>query len=228
MTKNLKLFTWSWGRNPAERTGTFFGLRGLIRTSHIQCGDIIYPLLVYCLSSCPAPEPNLGFGYAHLFLLNYHDTNSFKTLTCCVDAAPALVAITIYLVAGGEGWVGVPGRVDMRVSELGTLMMLGVREPPDADNPLWDIDRVGRGCRGTEWAFRFDLNDFNKVFLEENYWLWFKPAQQKFYFRFTHLCDSECGSVNSLGLEGSLCTGLDHMWTEHGTQIAKICLVLIH
>ncbi len=53
-----------------------------------------------------------------------------------MDAAPALVAMTIYLVAGGEGWVGVPGRVDMRVSELGTLIMLGVRETLDADNPL--------------------------------------------------------------------------------------------
>lgn len=53
-----------------------------------------------------------------------------------MDAAPALVAITIYLVAGGDGWVGVPGRVDIRVSELGTLIMLGARDPLDVDNPL--------------------------------------------------------------------------------------------
>lgn len=133
---------------------------------HFQCADIIffaYFLLFLVLHQRPVWVSDVHtFGF--FFLLNYHDTNSFKTHTCCVDAAPALVAITIYLVAGGDGWVGVPGRVDMRVSELGTLMMLGVREPPDVDNPLWDIDRVGRGCRVTEWAFRFDLNDFIKVF----------------------------------------------------------------
>lgn len=79
-------------------------------------------------------ENNLPTFFCEITYL--YDTNYFKTLTCCVDAAPALVAITIYFVAGGDGWVGVPGRVDMRVSELGTLIMLGVREPPDVDNPL--------------------------------------------------------------------------------------------
>lgn len=66
--------------------------------------------------------------------------------------------MTIYLVAGGDGWVGVPGRVDMSVRELGTLMMLGVRETLDAVSPLWDIDRVGLGWR--ERQFAFDLNNF--------------------------------------------------------------------
>lgn len=52
-----------------------------------------------------------------------------------MEAAPALVAMTMYLVAGGDGWVGVAGRVDIRVRELGTLMMLGVRDPPDPPTP---------------------------------------------------------------------------------------------
>lgn len=64
------------------------------------------------------------------------DWEELRLITCCVEEAPALVAITIYLVAGGDGWVGVPGRVDMSVRELGTLMMLGVREPLDAPSPL--------------------------------------------------------------------------------------------
>lgn len=50
-------------------------------------------------------------------------------ITCCVEAGPALVAMTMYLVAGGDGCVGVAGRVDMSVRELGTLIMLGVRDP---------------------------------------------------------------------------------------------------
>lgn len=53
-----------------------------------------------------------------------------------MEDAPALVAMTMYLVAGGDGCVGVPGRVDMRVRELGTLMMLGERDPPDPPIPL--------------------------------------------------------------------------------------------
>ena len=65
--------------------------------------------------------------------------------TCWVDAAPALVAMTMYLVAGGEGCVGVPGRVDIRVRELGTLIMLGVRDTPDPPSPLWVTVSVGRG-----------------------------------------------------------------------------------
>lgn len=46
-----------------------------------------------------------------------------------MEAGPALVPITIYLVAGGDGCVGVAGRVDMSVRELGTLIILGVRDP---------------------------------------------------------------------------------------------------
>lgn len=46
-----------------------------------------------------------------------------------MEAGPALVAITMYLVAGGDGCVGVVGRVDMSVRELGTLIILGVRGP---------------------------------------------------------------------------------------------------
>lgn len=31
--------------------------------------------------------------------------------------------------------------------ELGTLMMLGVRGPPDPLNPLCETERVERGCK---------------------------------------------------------------------------------
>lgn len=88
------------------------------------------------------PDSNLTSGCKDVGVLGTvlvtgdPDWEELRVITCCVDAAPALVAMTIYLVAGGEGWVGVPGRVDMRVSELGTLIMLGVREPLDDDNPL--------------------------------------------------------------------------------------------
>ena len=63
-------------------------------------------------------------------------TTRLPSSTCWVEDAPALVAMTMYLVAGGDGCVGVPGRVDMRVRELGTLMMLGERDPPDPPIPL--------------------------------------------------------------------------------------------
>lgn len=62
-----------------------------------------------------------------------------------MEAAPALVAMTMYFVAGGDGCDGVPGRGDIRVRELGTLMMLGVRGPVDPLNPLCETVRVGRG-----------------------------------------------------------------------------------
>lgn len=54
--------------------------------------------------------------------------------------------MTIYFVAGGEGCDGVPGRGDIRVRKLGTLMMLGVRGPDEALSPLCETVRVGRGC----------------------------------------------------------------------------------
>lgn len=57
-----------------------------------------------------------------------------------------LVPTTMYFVAGGDGCDGVPGRGDIRVRELGTLMMLGVRGPVDPLNPLCETVRVGRGC----------------------------------------------------------------------------------
>ena len=60
--------------------------------------------------------------------------------TCWLEEEPALVVITMYFVAGGDGCEGVPGRGDIRVRELGTLMMLGVR------GPLCETVRVGRGC----------------------------------------------------------------------------------
>lgn len=53
--------------------------------------------------------------------------------------------MTIYFVAGGEGCDGVPGRGDIRVRELGTLMMLGVRGPVEPLNPLCETVSVGRG-----------------------------------------------------------------------------------
>lgn len=52
----------------------------------------------------------------------------------------------MYLVAGGDGCDGVPGRGDISARELGTLMMLGVRGPVDPLNPLCETERVGRGC----------------------------------------------------------------------------------
>lgn len=55
--------------------------------------------------------------------------------------------MTMYFVAGGDGCDGVPGRGDIRVRELGTLMMLGVRGPADPLNPLCETVRVGRGCK---------------------------------------------------------------------------------
>lgn len=64
-----------------------------------------------------------------------------------MEAAPALVAMTMNFVAGGDGCDGVPGRGDIRVRELGTLMMLGVRGPADPLNPLCETVRVGRGCK---------------------------------------------------------------------------------
>lgn len=63
-----------------------------------------------------------------------------------MEAGPALVAMTMYFVAGGEGCDGVPGRGDIRVRKLGTLMMLGVRGPDEALSPLCETVRVGRGC----------------------------------------------------------------------------------
>lgn len=69
--------------------------------------------------------------------------------TCWVDAAPALVAMTMYFVAGGDGCDGVPGRGDIRVRELGTFMMLGVRGTTEPLNPLCETVRVGRGCNKT-------------------------------------------------------------------------------
>lgn len=56
--------------------------------------------------------------------------------------------MTMYFVAGGDGCDGVPGRGDIRVRELGTLMMLGVRGPVEPLNPLWETESVGRGCKG--------------------------------------------------------------------------------
>lgn len=64
-----------------------------------------------------------------------------------MEAAPALVAMTMNFVAGGDGCDGVPGRGDIRVRELGTLMMLGVRGPADPLSPLCETVRVGRGCK---------------------------------------------------------------------------------
>lgn len=55
--------------------------------------------------------------------------------------------MTMYLVAGGDGCDGVPGRGDISVRELGTLMMLGVRGPDDPLSPLCETERVGRGCK---------------------------------------------------------------------------------
>lgn len=43
-----------------------------------------------------------------------------------------------------------------------------------------------------------------------------------------YLCDGKSSSVDCLGLEGSLRTGLHHMGTEHGAHITVICFVLIH
>lgn len=63
-----------------------------------------------------------------------------------MEAGPALVAMTMYFVAGGEGCDGVPGRGDIRVRKLGTLMMLGVRGPDEPLRPLCETVRVGRGC----------------------------------------------------------------------------------
>lgn len=64
-----------------------------------------------------------------------------------MEAAPALVAMTMYFVAGGDGCDGVPGRGDIRVRELGTLMMLGVRGPVVPLSPLCETVRVGRGYK---------------------------------------------------------------------------------
>lgn len=58
-----------------------------------------------------------------------------------------LVVMTMYFVAGGEGCDGVPGRGDIKVRELGTLMMLGVRGPPDPLKLLCDTESVGRGYK---------------------------------------------------------------------------------
>lgn len=58
--------------------------------------------------------------------------------------------MTIYLVAGGDGCDGVPGLGDMRVRELGTLMILGVRGPPDPLSPLCETESVGRGCKNDD------------------------------------------------------------------------------
>ncbi|KAA8587063.1 hypothetical protein FQN60_000899 [Etheostoma spectabile] len=44
--------------------------------------------------------------------------------------------MTMYFVAGGDGCDGVPGRGVIKVRELGTLMMLGVRDPADPLSPL--------------------------------------------------------------------------------------------
>lgn len=55
--------------------------------------------------------------------------------------------MTMYFVAGGDGCDGVPGRGDIKVRELGTLMMLGVRGPADPLRPLCDTERVGRGYK---------------------------------------------------------------------------------
>lgn len=70
-----------------------------------------------------------------------------------MEAAPALVPTTMYFVAGGDGCDGVPGRGDIRVRELGTLMMLGVRGPVDPLNPLCETVRVGRGCANKKQPF---------------------------------------------------------------------------
>lgn len=56
-----------------------------------------------------------------------------KVITCCVLLLADVEDITMNLVGGGEGCVGVEGRADTSVCtiglmELGTLMMLGVRD----------------------------------------------------------------------------------------------------
>lgn len=69
--------------------------------------------------------------------------------------------MTIYLVAGGDGCDGVPGLGDIRVRELGTLMMLGVRGPVDALSPLCETERVGRGCKANSHPLSASLTFYS-------------------------------------------------------------------
>lgn len=64
--------------------------------------------------------------------------------------------MTMNLVGGGEGWVGVPGRPETRVCTgrvmaLGTLMMLGGRGGPPWPWGACDKVKVGRGCGDNDW-----------------------------------------------------------------------------
>ncbi len=167
--------------------------------------------------------------FAFSALLKYHDTNSFKmyllsgcsSCTCCHD-----------YIFGCWGWrLGGCSRASGHEGEwTGYFNNAGCAWTTWRwQSTLRHWQRWAWLQRETDWEFRFDLNNVTKVlFLEDNYWLWFRSTWQKIYFRFAHLCDSECGSVNSLGLESCLCTGLHHMWTEHGAKITIICLVWIH
>lgn len=82
--------------------------------------------------------------------------------TCWEVEVPEAEDMTMNLVGGGEGCVGVAGRVETRVCtgrviEPGTLMMLGARVvllPPWA---AWERVSVGRGCAGEERSRRLAL-----------------------------------------------------------------------
>lgn len=80
--------------------------------------------------------------------------------------------MTMYFVAGGDGCDGVPGRGDIRVRELGTLMMLGVRGPVDPLNPLCETERVGRGCKRSESAFNNEQLLLASLGSQASHYLW--------------------------------------------------------
>lgn len=136
--------------------------------------------------------------------------------TCCVEAGPALVPITIYLVAGGDGCVGVVGRVDMRVRELGTLMILGVLEPVTLLTLLWETERDGR-----DWKRRYTLELISR-------WRCHGCAIVFLVYRGVYLCDGERSPVYALALQGVLSSSFDDVWTQKLAQISIIGPVLIH
>lgn len=89
--------------------------------------------------SCSPPPPNVPMGG-----------------TCCDALVPEADDMTMNLVGGGEGWVGVPGRPETRVCTgrvmaLGTLMMLGGRGGPPWPWGACDKVKVGRGCGDNDW-----------------------------------------------------------------------------
>lgn len=58
-----------------------------------------------------------------------------KVMTCCAALLPEAEDMTMNLVGGGEGWLGVPGRPTRvctgRVMALGTFSKLGGRGGPE-------------------------------------------------------------------------------------------------